>query len=317
VSWTPGSSLVFTANKTYWGGAPKLDGAELYIIPDEQTQIAQIRSGQLDLVLDATNRDLSTLGSTAGYEVITMTGSQRSYYAGINVEGDGLRDARVRQAINQAVDRKQILSEVFLGHGTTADLPWPTFSPAYNATLNMTYDHDVTAAKKLLSQVGKVPPIAISYSAILPMLEPIALILQQNLEAVGLTVTLDNEEAATYLANFAAGKFPGMWLSQHSLAQFSPATLLVSAYPFNAFRNISNFVNTGYQALSQAAWEQADPNGAVARKLYGELNRDLLTYSFVVELVNYTTQWLTTSKVHGLAWSRRGEIDLSIAYLSA
>jgi peptide/nickel transport system substrate-binding protein len=316
-SWTPGSKIVFKASKDYWQGAPKLDGAELAIIPDPQTQVAQLRSGQVDVLLDAANRDLSALGGKPGYQAIRMTGSERSYYAGINVAAAGLGDVRVRQAINLAVDRERILSEVFLGQGSAVNLPWPDFSPAFDAKLNSTYDHDAAAARKLLGQVGPVPPVTISYSAIVPMLEQIALILQDNLRAVGLQVKLDNEDAATYTANLAQSKYPGVWLSQHAFAQYTPATLLVSAYPFNAVKNVSNFVNAGYQALARQAWEQTDPDSATARKLYGQLNADLLKYSFVIDLVNYTTEWLATDKVGGLAWSRRGEINLNAAYLNA
>lgn len=315
-SWTPGTGIDFTANKDYWGGPPKLAGVHLATIPDPQTQVAQLRSGQLDVLLDPANRDLATLGGKPGYQAITMTGSERSYYAGINVAARGLGDVRVRQAINQAVDRKQLLSEVFLGQGTAADLPWPRFSPAYDAGLESVYDHDVAAARKLLSQAGTVPPVTISYSEVVPMLEPIALILQANLQAAGLTVKLNNEDPATYTAELAQGKYPGIWLSQHAFAQYTPATLLVSAYPFNAARNVSNFVNAGYRQLSQAAWEQTNPGSAAARALYRKLNQDLLTNSFVIDLVNYTTRLLATAAVHGVAWSRRGEVNLNAAWLS-
>lgn len=315
-SWAPGTGLTFEANEDYWDGAPTLDTVELKVIADPQTQVAQLRSGQVDLLLTPSNRDIAGLEKTNGFQAITLDGGSRSYYLGLNVAGKGLGDVRVRQAINHALDRQRILDEVFQGRGEVANLPWPTFSPAYDEEANQTYTGDGAKAKALLAEVGEVPEIALNYSSVMPMQEQLALIVKDNLEAVGLQVKLTAQDAAAGGNLLAKAGFPGMWLYPHAFADFTPATLTLSAYPFNAFRNASNFDDADYQAHATAAWQLTDLTGDDAAQVYSALNKDLLEGSFVQNLVTYTHEWVATDRVHDLGWTKRGEIELDDAYLS-
>ncbi|MCA1007672.1 ABC transporter substrate-binding protein [Rhodococcus hoagii] len=314
-SWKPGVSITFDADKGYWGGAPHLDGVEYVIVPDAQTRVSQLRSGQLDMLLNVAPRDADELGSNAGFQVIDQTGVQRTAYIGANVQAPGLSDIRVRQAIANAVDRDRIVADVYQGHGNVAALPWPEYSPAFDADLNDTYDHDVEKAKALVAEAGSVPVIPVAYTAGSTESEAVAQILQADLAAVGIETTLQPQDQATTLKNLIGGTYGGLWITEHTFAQYTPATLPTSAYVYNANKNTSNFIDPAYQAAVEKVWRITDPSSAEAEDAYRILNAELLDNAFVIGLFNHENELATSADVHGVGWTKKGELDLSDAYL--
>src|SRR4051812_46322538 len=174
VSWTPQSKLVLERNDDYWGGAPKPDGIQINIVPDAQSLVSQLRSGQLDVIIGAGNRDLQTLSKTGRYKTNPFEGSERETYVGTNVTNPVLKDIRVRQAIAYAVDRQRIVDDVYRGVGYPIVLPWPNYPPAYDAARNKELSRDVAKAKELVKQVGNIPTLPLEYSTANPNNEAIA-----------------------------------------------------------------------------------------------------------------------------------------------
>lgn len=314
--WKPGTSITFEADKDYWGGAPHLDGVEYVVVPDAQTRTSQLRSGQLDLLLGVSARDADQLGTDPAFRVVEQSGVERTWYIGANVQAPGLSDVRVRRAIAYAVDRNRIVSDVYQGHGTAADLPWPEYSPAFDARLNSTYTHDVAKAKALVAEVGAVPVIPITYTAGSTESEAVAQIVQADLAAAGITTKLDPVDAATTLKQLIGGTYSGLWITAHTYAQYTPVTLPTSAFPYNAQKNTSNFIDSDYRAAVEKAWRIVDPSSSDAVAAYHTLNTELLDNAFVIGLFNVENELATSAGVHGVGWSKRAELDLSDAYLS-
>ena len=313
-SWTPGSKIELARNQDYWDGEPYLDGVEIDIVPDAQSLTSQLRSGQLQLILGTSNRDAETLGKS-DYDVYPFEGSDRQTYVGTNVTNPALKDVRVRRAIALAVDKQRIVDEVYRGVGEPISLPWPEYSPAYDEKKNATYDRDVEQAKKLVAEVGDIPKLPLEYSTALANHEAIAQIVQENLAEIGITVTLQPNEQPDHIAKLIGGTFPGLWILDHAYAQYQPSTLAVTAYPFNADKNSSNFVDDDYKADAVAAWEQVDPQSPEAEESYAELSDDLLDNLFLVELARTYFQGVTSKDVQDFTWSKRSEPQLGKTWL--
>jgi peptide/nickel transport system substrate-binding protein len=316
-SWTPGSKIVLERNDDYWDGAPYLDGVQINIVPDAQTVVSQLRSGQLDLILGTNNRDAESLGDAGGFEVYPFEGSDRQTYVGTNVNNPALADVRVRKAIALAVDKDRIVDEVYRGVGKPISLPWPEYSPAYDEEKNETYSRDVEAAKALVKEVGDIPTLPLEYSTALANHEAIAQIVQENLAEVGIKVELQPNEQPDQIAKLIGGTFPGLWILDHAYAQYTPSTLAVTAYPFNADKNSSNFVDPTYKADAVSAWEQIDPSNADAVEAYGKLSDDLLDNLFLIELATTYFQAVTGDNVHDFTWTKRSEPVLAKTWLAS
>jgi peptide/nickel transport system substrate-binding protein len=313
--WKPGASITFEANKSYWGGTPHLDGVEYVIVPDAQTRVAQLRTGQLDLLLSIAPRDADALAERTRLRVVKQTGVTQNWYIGANVQAPWLRDVRLRRAIAYAVDRDRILADIYQGHGTVASLPWPEYSPAFDASLNSTYDRDIDRARALAAEVGDIPAIPLSYMTGSLDTEAVAQIIQADLAAAGIETTLQPMDLATALEHLIGGTYDGLWITAHTYTQYTPVTLPTGAFPFNAYKNTSNFIDADYRRAVETAWRTVDPNSAQAATAYRVLNTELLDNAFVIELFNNENQLAMSPALHGVNWSKKSELDLSDAYL--
>lgn len=318
-SWSPGSKMVLTRNDHYWGPKPHLDGVEVDVVPDAQSLVSQLRSGQIQEATGLTGRDVQSLSKDDRYTVTEEHGGESQVYVGANVDNPALSDVRVRQAIAYALDRKRIINEVFRGYGTPGDLPWPDYSPAYDAKANQKYSYDPDKAKKLLAEAKadgtKIPTLPLVYPSEEANYDSVAEIVQEDLAEVGIKVQLEPTEQAQVVKELIGAQFKGLWILGHSYAQYTPSTLAVSAYPFNADHNASRYVSKGYQAAANGAWEESTTK-ASEPSAYAELNRQLLSGLFLIEIGVLTPQHVSTAQVHGISLSKRGEPDYGRAYLT-
>ncbi|MEU1205917.1 ABC transporter substrate-binding protein [Nocardia sp. NPDC005825] len=313
----PNQQLVFEKNTNYWvPDRPYLDRVELTIISDNQAQLNALKTGQIHLADGVTYRDNENLAKTDGYRVYTYEGAEIEIYAGANVADPVLSDVRLRQAIAYAVDRERIIAEVFRGAGYAANLPWPKNSPAFDAARNTRYSRDVAKAKQILAQLPKPPKIPLTYNTAVSAYEAAAQIVQANLAEIGIEVELAPTDNATFVKQLIGAQFPGLWITDHSWAQFVPSTLTVSAYPFNARKNASHFESPAYVAAADAAWQLPQSTGPDAVRAYQALSDQLLDSLFLIEIGVRYSQGSATRKLHGFNWTKRRELALTEAFLA-
>ncbi|MBM7773087.1 peptide/nickel transport system substrate-binding protein [Actinokineospora baliensis] len=316
-SWRPNTDLTFSKNADYWGGSPYLDGVHVRVIPDAQSLAAAVKSGQVHLGRGVGYRDAESLAGTPGVKVTSLEGAELQSYVGLNVTAPGLDDPKVRQAIAYALDKERIIKEVFRDKGYPISLPWPRTSPAYDQELDSRYRRDVAKAKQLLAESGKqVPEIPLAYVGNDGVYTAIAQIIQNNLAEAGIKVTLTPVDSTQFVKQLIGAQFPGLWTTSHSWAQFSPSTLTVSAYPFNARRNASKFSSPAYTAAAENAWKLASATGPEATAAYKELSTQLLDGAFLAEIGVVYELAATRDTLHGLDWSRRRELDFSKVFLA-
>lgn len=315
-SWQPNSSVRLVRNDRYWGGAPPLNAVRFVVVKDDQSLSTRLRTGQLDVADGLSYHDQQLVTSRYGFKEITLTGAESQQYVGINVANPVLSDVRIRRAIALAIDRERIIADVYRGSGYTVNLPWPEWSPAFQPADNTTYARDLPRARALLAQVGPIPPLALDFSA-QGVDRVIAEIVQSNLKDVGITVELVPNDQTQQASKLIGGKFAGLWLLQHGFAQFTPSTLAVSAYPFNAAKNSSNYVNPAYAAAAEAAWKVPDGSSPEALAAYRRLDDIWLGDLFLVEVGVVLTKVATAASVGNVDWDRRNQLHLAHTYLTS
>lgn len=316
VSWTPNTELIFEKNPNYWvPDRPFLDGVRVTIVADATTRLAQLKSGALDFARSLTFRDIESLSNDADYSVIDLSGAELQMYVGATLQVPALADVRLRQAIAYALDRERIVTEVFRNSGYPVNLPWPKHSVAYDEERNTTYSYDPEKARALVAQIGTIPEFPLTFVGANPVYAATAQIVQANLADVGIPLKLDPVDAANFVSQLIGAEFKGLWTTYHSWAQHTPSTLTVSAYPFNADKNASHFVDATYQKNSNDAWQLKDGTSPEAIAAYSRISDDLLNALFLIEIGVVVDQWVTASNVKGVWYTRRMEPDVTNAYL--
>ncbi|KAF0846383.1 peptide/nickel transport system substrate-binding protein [Nocardia caishijiensis] len=310
----PNSQLIFAKNPGYWiPERPYLDRVEVSIVPDPQALLNALKTGQIAAARDLAFRDAETLAGKGGFTVHDLEGAELQTYVGVNVTEPALADVRVRQAIAYALDRERIISEVFRGAGYPLNVPWPKSSPAFDESRNTKYTRDVEKARQLLTQTGKPPKLPLTFG---PGYQEVAQIVQANLAEVGIEVELDPIDAAAFVKQLTGQQFRGLWVTDHSWAQFVPSTLTVSAYPFNARRNASRYESPAYTAAADAAWQLPRGTGPEAVNAYKAVTDQLLDGLFLIEVGVRYQQYSTANTVHGFAWTKRREPVFTETFLS-
>ncbi len=312
--YKPGQGFTLVRNPSYWKqGEPYLDGVDVTVVRDSQSMVSSLRAGQSQLALDVAPLDGKALAGDPDLELIKSDANDSTYYVGSNVTVPLLSDKRVRQAIAYSIDRQRILQQVFGGVGTVTSLPWSPNSPAYDASMVNHYNFDVAKAKQLLADAGATgASVNVYYDSGFAPNVGLAEIIQYDLTQAGLVPNMQPLQASDFFAKLQSGGFNGLFMTGHGFGQLSPATLVKGAFPYNADKNASSFVNADYKKLANSLWTSVTPDPQVVKSL----NEFLLDQQFVSDLVNYTHTYAVSKKLKGLSWTMLDYIDLDEAYLA-
>jgi peptide/nickel transport system substrate-binding protein len=208
VSYTPGDRLIMTKNPDYFEpGLPKLDGAELRIIPEMSVKIAALQAGDIDVVWDL---PLDQVKELSGNTALRVDSVPTASWDGAIMNNliPPFNDKRVRQAFHLAVDKADVVELTLFGQGAETISPIPPSHPFYAKDLKIPKT-DPVAAKKLLAEAGypqgvKVPIIAPIGR---PVRERLAVTLQQLAKPGGFDLQVQRMPYSSFSAE-VSGKAP-------------------------------------------------------------------------------------------------------------
>jgi peptide/nickel transport system substrate-binding protein len=109
-----------TRNDQYWGDAPKLQHFTFVSVSDAETRLNMLRTGEANLDFYLNPNDLSVVQSDPSLTLLTGP-AVRVFTIALPLNLPELSDLRVRQALNYAVNRNQIVDTVYGGNATVAD----------------------------------------------------------------------------------------------------------------------------------------------------------------------------------------------------
>jgi peptide/nickel transport system substrate-binding protein len=152
VEWLKDDRVVLEANPDYWGGAPKIAKVIFRPIKEVRTRIAELTSGGVDIAADIPPEDVASLNG-GNTKIETIASDFMYFYAFDTLKDTPLKDKRVRQAINYAVDVPALQEALLNGMGTRIALTLPTTAFGYDPAWKP-YPYDPAKAKALLAEAG-------------------------------------------------------------------------------------------------------------------------------------------------------------------
>jgi peptide/nickel transport system substrate-binding protein len=156
VEWKKADHLDLTANTNWWGaaGGPKVKNIRFRPIPDAQVRITALQAGEVDLITNVAPEQMKQL-QTDKTDVTAVPGV-RVIFISLNTLDDSpaapLKNPKVRQALNYAIDRDAIINNLLLGNGVKLSSPIPKSFFGFEDLPQYTYD--VAKAKSLLAEAG-------------------------------------------------------------------------------------------------------------------------------------------------------------------
>ncbi len=217
VEWRKGDRIVMEAFPDYWEeGLPKVQTLVFRPIPESATRVAAIQTGEIDIVGRLSAEEAAQLEGMDNVKGITYL-VDRVYYIAFNNLTTGLgqptEDARVRQAMNYAVDIDSIIDALFDGNGRP--------STGYVTPANLGYDQDIQPfgydpdkARELLAEAGFADGFEIDFACLVdayPNFEQVCEAITGYLGDVNITANLDLMESGKYWALEANKELPPLF----------------------------------------------------------------------------------------------------------
>jgi len=216
VEWVKGDHVTLQKNPSYWGTEPKIDTLIFRVIDDPSSRYLALQKGEVQGMEFPNPTDLPKITQDSTLTVLSAPGLNVGYLAmNVGTDTPGFQkpfaDVRVRQAINYAINKKDIVSQLYKGTAIPAVNPIPPTLWGYNDTVQ-DYSYDPAKAKELLKEAGYpngfktnlwAMPVSRPY-----MFDPkaIATAIQADLKQVGIDAEIVTYDWGTYLQKTEAGE---------------------------------------------------------------------------------------------------------------
>jgi peptide/nickel transport system substrate-binding protein len=155
--WKTAERIELASNKDYFEGRPYIAKYIYRIIPDQATMFLELQGGGVDytgLTPLQYKRQTDTDYFRKNYQKFRYPSFVYTYL-GYNLLDPKFKDRLTRQAIDYAIDKREIIDGVLLGLGRICTGPFPQRSWAYNENVKPV-DFDPEKSRELLAQAGWV-----------------------------------------------------------------------------------------------------------------------------------------------------------------
>ncbi len=260
VTWKHDDFLLFARNPGYFGGAPKTDTLRARIIAEPSTAVAEYESGNVDVLQIPASEATEWVEDESRKPMLMSTPALELVYIGINTTRGPLADARVRQAINYAIDVPRIIERLVGGRGTRANGVIPIALGGHDSA-RVPYPYDPAKARQLLAAAGHPNGIDIDlWVSTTPIYLRIAETIQAYLDVVGVRAKIVQREAAASRAAARKGETDMIlkdWYADYPDAEDFLYPLLHTANR-GAGGNVSFYSNPLFDSLVTASRREGD-----------------------------------------------------------
>ena len=266
VSRAAQQNLVLERFADYWGEGAKVDRVTYQIYENAEALVMALKSGAVDICAHLTATQADQLTESFNILEGTMNLVQAVY---LNHAYEPLANETVRKALCYALDREQVFDVVADGHGTAVGSSmYPNFRKYFLPELAGLYPHDAEKAKALLAEAGYPDGFDLTItvpSNYQPHMDT-AQVVAEQLRAIGVNVTIDPVEWASWLENVYSGR-----RYQATVVGVDASTLTARAmlerFTSTAGNNFTNYSNADYDAAFAAAISAATDEEATAQYL--------------------------------------------------
>lgn len=310
VSWEPKGDLVLARFDDYWRGPAAWETVIRKEMPNDSARLAALKAGQVDVINYVSSVDYLALQRDPSVDtvvgdsvyVMNLQLDQRENPPGVRAVGGGklasnpLRDPRVREAIDSAIDRETMVGIVLEGLGKPANQMMPPGFFGSNAGIP-TPAYDPAKARALLAEAGYPDGFEIDLyctSDRLPGDGAICQGLGQMFTQVGIRTNVNALSRTVYFpaqARREYGVFMNGWGTLTGEASYTLGSLAHSEAPdlkLGAFNRIE-YKNPDVDALLQAAATEMDE--AKRRALYEEAMAKVMADRAYISIVQLQTVW--------------------------
>lgn len=295
--YRPGTRAVFKAVKDYYDPSNQpFGGIEISVFGDDATRLNALRSGQIDMTLLRPYQVAEAKASK-----LDVVGSRGAiwYYMGMNMNRGKFTDIRVRQALNYAINKKQISESLLAGYCTPSDQPIREGVLGFaKQTPKVVYPYNPAKAKQLLAEAGLANGFefnAVVYN--IPLFVQIAEALQAQFAQINVKMNLQPmpvpQAISAYFGKGSVDGYVGI-----NLGQSDPSALLANLYLKEGFFNPSKFTTPAIVEAYRKSVEHTDNESRQAA--FEALVKSALAQAYHVGICDVLTPVVYSKAVKGV-----------------
>jgi peptide/nickel transport system substrate-binding protein len=211
VEWVQGDHLTVKRNDKYFiPRRPYLDSIVFSFVPADQSRILSLSSGNLNWADGVPLQNVSSLKSDPSFNFVTSSAIGIPDEIRFCCTSPPFNKKEVRQAVAWAINRQAVMDVAYFGTGQLSGQEVGSGSPWYDGVSPYAKTPNVNKAKALLAQAGvgsKGLDVECITIATYPNYVNTALVVQQNLKAVGINMKITQLGQSEWLARYSKGKY--------------------------------------------------------------------------------------------------------------
>ncbi|WP_322619364.1 ABC transporter substrate-binding protein [Bacillus fonticola] len=255
VEWIKDDRVVLEANTDYFGQTPKWEKVVFRSIPEDSTRVSELLTGGVDIAANVPPTDWGRINDNEGTSVAMSPTQRVMMLVARTGEGSVTADPKVREAIDLAINKQEILDSLMDGSGTVTRTRVTPGNTGANEELYGQQVFDPERAKELLAEAGYADGLELTLSSpqgrYLKDSESAELI-AAYLEAVGITVNLEFLEWSSFTERYASKSFNELFLIGYGNSMFD-AALALERLQKEPAEGETDYDNPAVEELLQAA----------------------------------------------------------------
>lgn len=192
-----GEYVTLSKNDSYWGEPAAADSFTFNAVPEDATRIAELTTGNTDLIYPLDPNDFEQVNSGEN-TTVHETESVRMEYVGFNTEQAPFDNPEVRNAVAQAINKDEIIDIMLEGKAVSADT---LLSPAVNGHSEEldTVSFDKDNARSILEEQGLEDGFTAEITVMDRTAADIATYIQEELSDLNITIEIYQLESGAFM----------------------------------------------------------------------------------------------------------------------
>ena len=316
-----GQKIVLKRNESYWGAKPALDRVIFRPLPEAAARVTALQTGEVHMIIAPPLDSVEPL-KTQGYQLQLSWPPHNWYYSLNTNQGYPTSDVRVRRAIQMAINKEAIATQLLKGTASPAHQMFAPSSPPFDPSFKM-YSYDPAGAKKLLAEAGLANGFEAKWMTSVSgsgQIAPVQIteMIQADLAKVGIKMNIETYEWIAYIykqrgglqankadaSQMSWGMTTNTWLNFWSNSRLN----------YGGRGPVGDYTNPAYDDLVEQAERQTDQAAMV--RLYRKAHEMLMRDAAYLPIIHDRAPIVLGPKVKGFVNPNQEAWDLSIVSLT-
>ncbi len=310
-NWVQGDRLEMVRNDNYWGEPPPLEKITFLTVPEQSTAISMLETGEVQMIDGIDAEHIPRLESMSGTELLQREATGVYFYA-FNMEKEPMNELAFRQAVAYALDIDSYIGLL----GGIGFKSHSLFGPAvvgYDEIIEDSgYGYDPDKAREIVEENGYGDEELTLYTSDRGVYLRMAEVAQEQLEAIGLNISIQMLEWGTMLDVTSQGE-----QDMFVLGSSNSMNGLETAYGYFhsdsvGVNNRSQYSDPDFDALVDEARKELDDDRR--QDLLNEAHQRVIEEVFIVPMHHAIATLAHDESLDGVILAPELVFDLREAY---